>query len=65
MPDLIPREISIMGKVIKTKRNTKRWYDFVFTDEEILLAIRSGLVTVNFSSSHDLTSGAVIDCVGE
>ena len=65
MPDLIPREISIMGKVIKTKRNMKRWYDYVFTDEEILLAIRSGLVTINFSSSHDLTSGAVIDCVGK
>lgn len=67
MPDLIPREISIMGsgRTIKTKRNMKRWYDFVLTDEEILLAVRNGFVTINFSSSQDLTSGAVIDAVGK
>jgi hypothetical protein len=65
MPDLIPREISIMGwgRSIKTKRNMKRWYDFVLTDEEILLAIRNGFVTINLTSSHDLTSGAVVDAV--
>jgi hypothetical protein len=67
MPDSIPREISIMGsgRSIKTKRNMKRWYDFVLTDEEILLAVRNGFVTINLSSSHDLTSGAVVDAVGK
>lgn len=65
MPDLIPREISIVGsgRTIKTKRNMKRWYDFVLTDEEILLVIRNGFVTMHFSSSHDMTSGAVVDAV--
>lgn len=65
MPELIPREISIMGsgRTIKTKRNTKRWYDFVLTDEEILLAIRNGFVSIYFSPSHDLSSGAVVDAV--
>ena len=44
MPDLLPREIVIMGsgRVIKLKKNVKRWYDFPLTDEEILLAIRNG-----------------------
>lgn len=67
MPELIPREISVVGsgRAIKTKRNTKRWYDFVLTDEEILLVVRNGFVTIQFSSSHDLTSGAVVDAVGE
>ena len=67
MPDLIPREISVMGsgRTIKTKRSMKRWYEYVLTDEEVLLAVRNGLVTMNFSSSHDLTSGAVVDAIGE
>ena len=67
VPNLIPREIAVMGsgRLMKTKRNMKRWYDYILTDEEILLAVRSGFVTVNFSSSHDLTSGAAIDAVGK
>ena len=67
MPDLIPREISVMGsgRTIKTKRNMKRWYEYVLTEEEILLTIRNGLITINVSSSHDLTSGAVVDAIGE
>eukprot|EP00804_Cyclotella_cryptica_P018056 CCRYP_008325-RE/>CCRYP_008325-RE protein AED:0.09 eAED:0.09 QI:596/0.96/0.92/1/1/0.92/26/363/4715 len=65
MPDLIPREISIMGsgRTIKTRRNMKRWYDFVLTDEEILLSVRNGSVSINFSSSHDLSSGSIVDAV--
>jgi hypothetical protein len=67
MPDLIPREISIMGsgRTIKTRRNMKRWYDFVLTDEEILLSVRNGCISINFSSSQDLSSGAIVDAVGK
>ena len=48
MPDLIPREIIIMGsgRTIKLKRNVKRWYDFPLTDEETLMVMRNGLVTI-------------------
>ncbi len=45
MAESIPREIVVMGsgRSIKLKKNVKRWYDFLLSDEEILLAIRNGL----------------------
>ena len=65
MPDLIPREIAVMGsgRSIKLKRNMKRWYDFPLTDEEILLVARNGFATLWISSCHDSSSTPVIDSV--
>jgi len=65
LPDLIPREIVIMGsgRSMKLKKNVKRWYDFPLTDEEILLAIRNGFVTIWISPCHDLSSSPIIDSV--
>jgi hypothetical protein len=65
MPDLIPRELIIMGsgRSIKLKKNMKRWYDCPLTDEEILLATRNGFVTLWISPCHDLSSAPIIDSV--
>jgi hypothetical protein len=65
MPDLVPREIIVMGsgRSIKLIENMKRWYDFHLTDEEILLALRSGFVTIWISSCHDTSSASAIDSV--
>lgn len=63
MPDLIPREISIMGRPIKLKKNMKRWYDFPLTDEETLLAMRNGFVTIYISSCDDSSSAPILDSV--
>ena len=65
MPDLIPREIIVMGsgRSIKLKKNLKRWYDCPLTDEEILLATRNGFVTIWISPCHDLSSAPIIDSV--
>ena len=65
MPDLIPREIIIMGsgRTIKLKRNVKRWYDFPLTDEETLMVMRNGFVTIWISSCHDTSSTPIIDSV--
>ena len=46
MPDLIPREIRVSGRSTQLKRNVKRWYDFPLTDEETILAMRNGFVTI-------------------
>lgn len=64
VPDLIPREIVIMGRPVKLKRNVKRWYDFPLTDEEALLVLRNGFVTILISSCHDHTGNTpIIDSV--
>lgn len=49
MPESIPREIIVMGsgRSLKLKKKVKRWYDFLLSDEEILLAIRNGLGKVS------------------
>ncbi|KAL7543894.1 hypothetical protein ACHAXR_013387, partial [Thalassiosira sp. AJA248-18] len=65
MPDLIPREIAVMGsgRTIKLKKNVKRWYDFPLTSDETLLAIRNGFVTIWISPCHDSSSTPIIDSV--
>jgi hypothetical protein len=89
IPDLIPKEIIIMGsgRIIKLKKNVKRWYDvsfitsymqenlmtsmflitfelqFPLSDEESLLAVRNGFVTIWISPCHDSSSAPIIDSV--
>ncbi|KAL7555193.1 hypothetical protein ACHAWF_018842 [Thalassiosira exigua] len=63
MPDLIPREIAIMGRSIKMKNHVKRWYDFCLTDEEILLAMRNGFVSIWISPSQESSSTPIIDSI--
>jgi len=65
MPESIPREIMVMGsgRSLKLKKKVKRWYDFLLSDEEILLAIRNGLVSIWISSCHDSTINPIIDSV--
>lgn len=65
MPDLVPREIIVMGsgRSIKLLKNMKRWYDFHLSEEEILLALRNGFVTIWISSCHDSSSASIIDSV--
>lgn len=66
MPDMIPKEIIVMGsgRSMKLKLSTKRWYDYILTEEEILLAVRNGFVTIWISSCHvDSSSAPIIDSV--
>lgn len=65
MPDRVPREIIVMGsgRSVKLLKNMKRWYDFHLSEEEILLALRNGFVTIWISSCHDSSSASIIDSV--
>jgi E3 ubiquitin-protein ligase UBR4 len=66
MPDMIPKEIIVMGsgRSMKLKLSMKRWYDYILTEEEILLAVRNGFVTIWISSCHvDSSSAPIIDSV--
>jgi len=66
MPDMIPKEVIVMGsgRSMKLKLSMKRWYDYILTEEEILLAVRNGFVTIWISSCHvDSSSAPIIDSV--
>ncbi len=44
--DFTPREVSVMGRPIKSTRDKKRWYDVPLTDEEIIVGVRTGFVSI-------------------
>lgn len=62
--DYLPKEVAVMGRQIKLTPRMKRWYDIPLTDEEIMLAVRSGVVTISIGSSFETTkSPPIIDSV--
>ena len=61
--DYLPRHVSVMGRMVKLSQGVKRWYDLPLTDEEIMLGIRSGFVTLNISSSFDSSNNPLVDAM--
>jgi len=62
--DYVPKEISVMGRPITLTQRMKRWYDVPLTDEEIMLGVRSGVVTISIGASYETTkSPPLIDSV--
>jgi len=61
--DYLPKQVSVMGRAIKLSQGVKRWYDLPFTNEEIMLGIRSGFVTLSISSSFDPSNNPLIDAL--
>ena len=61
--DYLPRQVSVMGRVIKLNQGVKRWYDLPMTNEEIVLGMRCGFVALNISSSFDSSNNALIDAL--
>jgi len=62
--EYLPKEISVMGRQIKLTPGTKRWYDVPLTDEEILLGVTSGFVTISIGASCEGTKNPpIVDSV--
>ena len=61
--DYLPRQVSVMGRIIKLSQGVKRWYDLPLTNEEIMLGIRSGFVALSISSSFDPSNNPLIDAL--
>ena len=62
--DYLPKELAVMGRQIKLTPRMKRWYDIPLTDEEMMLAVRSGVITISIGSSYETTkSPPIIDSV--
>ncbi len=61
--DFIPKDIAVMGRRIKLSGRMKRWYDVPLTDEEIILGIKGGAVTISIGASPDTSNPPLIDSV--
>ena len=61
--DYLPRQVSVMGRTIKLSQGVKRWYDLPLTNEEIMLGIRSGFVSLSISSSFDPSNNPLVDAL--
>lgn len=61
--DFIPKDIAVMGRRIKLSERMKRWYDVPLTDEEIILGIKGGAVTISIGASPDTSNPPLIDSV--
>lgn len=51
--DYFPEEVSVLGRQLKVHRQKKRWYDVPLTEEEIILVVRSGVVSITLLGSTD------------
>ena len=60
--EYIPRELSIMGRKKMPTSRTNRWYDFPFTDEEIMFGIRNGFVSLGIGAADGIHS-PLIDAI--
>ncbi len=60
--DYLPKTLTVMGRQINLAQRMKRWYDIPLTEEEIMLAVRSGVVTIGIGSSCEaIKSPPIID----
>lgn len=51
--DYFPKEVSVLGRQLKVHRQKKRWYDVPLTDEEIMLVVRSGVISISLLGTTD------------
>jgi len=61
--DLLPREVIVFGRSIKIFKNTKRWYDIPLTEEEIMIGVRSGCVSIVIGAPFETGNRSIVDAV--
>ena len=55
-----PRSIFVMGRCVKTIPCQERWYDLPLTDEEVILGVRSGCVSIGLGRVHQESNQSII-----
>jgi hypothetical protein len=52
--ECLPKELIVMGRPIAVTKRMKRWYNIPLTDEEIVLGVRNGFVSIGIGASFEL-----------
>ena len=53
LKECLPRELTVMGRPIVVTKRMKRWYNIPLTDEEIILGVRNGFVSIGIGASFE------------
>ena len=61
--DYLPKSVTVMGRPVKLAQGVKRWYDLPLTDEEVMLGVRSGFVSIGIGPSFDSSNSPLVDAV--
>ena len=59
----IPTTIIVQGRPVELSPRVKKWYSLPLTNEEIILGIRCGFVTLGIGPASDPTIDSVVDAV--
>jgi hypothetical protein len=62
-PGNIPSRVIVQGRPIELSPGVKKWYSLPLTNEEIVLGVRSGFVTLGIGPPSDVNSNSGIDAV--
>ena len=59
----VPSTVIVQGRPVKLSPRVKKWYSLPLTNEEIVLGIRCGFITLGIGPSSDPTNNSVLDSV--
>jgi hypothetical protein len=61
--DYMPTKIYVQGRQIDVTPRVKRWYNIALTDEEIVMGLRIGFVSLWIGPAFDVSNAPVFDSV--
>jgi hypothetical protein len=61
--DCLPSRVFVQGRPIALTPDLKRWYDLPLTLEEVVIALRSGFVSIGLGPTFEVGNNPLIDAV--
>ncbi|KAI2506062.1 zinc ion binding protein [Fragilaria crotonensis] len=61
--DCVPSRLFVHGRPFQLTPNVKRWYDVPLTMEEVLMAVRSGSVSVGLGPTFESGNSPMVDAI--
>lgn len=61
--DCLPSSLFVQGRPFQLAPNVKRWYDVPLTLEEVLMALRSGSVSVGLGPTFETGNSPIVDAI--
>ena len=62
--ECLPKDLNVMGRPVTVSKRMKRWYNIPLTDEEIVIGVRSGFVSIGIGGSSEWSKNSpIIDAV--
>jgi len=59
--ETIPKKIIVQGRPVELSPGMKKWYSISLADDEVALAIRTGVLAIGITSAFDPTCSPILD----